>query len=164
MSERLWAPWRMEYVTRPSTGTSEATDFFLDLPAGEDEAGLIVYRGETAFVLLNAFPYNAGHLLIAPYRQEPSLSGLTAAEATEIHGLLARSIDVLTAVYRPAGFNVGLNLGSAAGAGVPSHLHWHVVPRWPADANFMTVTGETRVLPEALPETWHRLRTAWPTP
>ena len=113
--DRLWAPWRMEYVSRPTTGTSESGDFFLDLLAVSDEEGYIVHRGETSFVLLNAYPYNSGHVLVTPYRQVADLEALTLEEAAESHRLLARTIEVLKAEYRPSGFNVGLNLGSEIG-------------------------------------------------
>lgn len=151
----------MAWVARPCGG-APGGDFFLDLPNEDDEASLIVRRGATAFAVLNAFPYNSGHVLIAPYRQVAALEDLTPDEAAECLRLVTEAVVALKAEYRPEGLNVGLNLGSSAGAGVPVHLHWHVVPRWSADANFMTTVGETRVLPEALPDTWRRLRAAWP--
>src|SRR4051794_34117128 len=123
MPEILWAPWRLKYIERPAEpgGTG---DIFVDLPAaGDDRANLILYRGEKAFVMMNAFPYTNGHLLIAPYRQVPEIDGLNDEELCEINRLLARSLKWIRACYKPDGFNVGVNMGSAAGAGIPVHVH-----------------------------------------
>jgi len=157
MPEILWAPWRLKYIERPADANSSG-DIFLDLPAeGEDEKNLILFRGEVAFVMMNAFPYTNGHLLIAPYRQIAEIDGLNDDELTEINRLLARSIGWLRKAYRPDGFNVGVNLGSAAGAGIPIHVHWHVVPRWAGDTNFMSSIGDVRVMPQSLPDSYRRI-------
>lgn len=125
-----------------------------------DRAVLILERGATCFLVLNTFPYNSGHLMVVPYEHAASLAGLPAATAAELMHLARRAERVLRAVYRPDGLNLGLNLGQSAGAGVAHHLHLHAVPRWSGDTNFMTVVGETRVLPEMLDDAWRRLRAA----
>jgi ATP adenylyltransferase len=123
-----------------------------------DEENLILYRGERAFVLLNLYPYNSGHLMVAPYLHTGDLAGLPADVGAEVLSLTQRAVAALTAEYRPDGFNIGMNLGKIAGAGIPDHLHVHVVPRWGGDTNFMPVTAETKVLPETLDQTYRRLR------
>ena len=123
-----------------------------------ERAGLVVTRGETGFVCLNAFPYSSGHVLLVPYRHTDSLAKLPVAEAEEMMRMAQRVETALRAVYRPDGINLGMNLGQAAGAGVAGHLHLHVLPRWFGDVNFITATAETRILPEALEVTWRRLR------
>lgn len=149
----------MVYIAAPKEGGGSG-DLFLDLPArGDDEASLILHRGERAFVVMNAFPYTSGHLLVAPYRKTADWNELTAEELAEIQALVGRCIAAIGAAYSPDGFNVGVNLGSAAGAGVPGHIHWHVVPRWSGDANFMTSVGGVRVIPEALDAAYRRLKT-----
>jgi len=158
MTERLWAPWRMTYIEKPSTGTDEL-NIFVDLPAeNNDRDNLIIFRGQTAFVMLNAYPYTNGHLLIAPYRQTPNLEELNDEELLEINQLLAKSIRWNKKCYNPDGFNVGINIGRAGGAGIPRHIHWHIVPRWSGDTNFMTTIGEVRVLPQTLLESYDRLK------
>jgi ATP adenylyltransferase len=126
-----------------------------------ERAAHLVARGPTCFLCLNAFPYSTGHVLLVPYRHVDSLAALTSEEANEMIALAQRVEQVLAAVYQPAGMNFGLNLGEAGGAGIAAHLHMHALPRWVGDANFMTVTANTRVLPEALDTTWERLRSAW---
>jgi ATP adenylyltransferase len=155
--ERLWTPWRMAYVT--STGDAQACVFCAarQCDALADDS-LVVHRGTTCFVVLNLFPYNNGHLMVVPDRHLASLDALNAEERAELIDLTRRSEVALTEAYRPHGLNVGINLGKAAGAGVVDHLHVHVVPRWNGDTNFMTVVGETRVLPEALEQSVARLR------
>ena len=131
---------------------------FCDLPAlGDDARVHIVARAERAFAILNSFPYNPGHLMVAPFRHTDELGSLDEAERRDVDELLARSTDVLDAEMSPHGFNLGMNLGRVAGAGILGHLHWHVVPRWNGDTNFMPVVGQTRVLPELLDETYRRL-------
>jgi ATP adenylyltransferase len=154
----LWAPWRLEYI-----GSADEQDgcFFCDALGGDDEGGLVVARGETAFVLLNKFPYSSGHLLVAPTRHTGDLSGLDDAEVVEIHRLAARGLQALAETYAPDGHNLGWNLGRVAGAGVLDHVHLHVVPRWGGDTNFMPVLAEVKVLPEHLVETRRRLAEAW---
>ncbi len=161
MPELLWAPWRMSYVERPGTGSKDAANIFVDLPAeNEDRKNLILFRCETAFVILNAYPYTNGHLMIAPYKQTTDLAGLDDEELLEINKLLARSIGWIKRAYNPDGFNLGVNLGSAAGAGIPTHIHWHVVPRWGGDTNFITTVGDVRVMPEDLLSSYDRLSSA----
>ena len=158
MSERIWAPWRMEYIEKPQTGTDDL-NIFVDLPAQEDDRkNLILKRGKTAFVMLNAFPYTNGHLLVAPYRQTPDIEELNDEELLEVNQLLAKAVRWIKAAYRPDGFNIGINMGRAAGAGIPRHIHWHIVPRWNGDTNFMTTVGEVRVLPQTLEDSYDRLK------
>jgi ATP adenylyltransferase len=148
----------MTYIEK-SSGDGGTGDIFVDLPAEQDDPkNFILHRGETAFVMLNAYPYTNGHLLIAPYRQVADIEGLDDAELLEINQLLAKSVRWLKGTYSPDGFNVGINLGKAAGAGIPVHIHWHVVPRWNGDTNFMTTVGNVRVMPQSLEESYARLR------
>ncbi len=159
MSERLWAPWRLSYVEKASEEGSSGGCIFVDLPAEtDDRKNLILYRGETAFVMLNAYPYTNGHLMVAPYKHTASLSELSDSELLEINQLVAKCIEWITDCYHPDGFNIGVNLGKAAGAGITDHVHWHIVPRWDGDTNFMTTVGDVRVLPQSLDESWERLR------
>jgi ATP adenylyltransferase len=163
--ERLWAGWRSSYVAAAGNGAlaGEGSIFRRILDTGlPDEETHVVWRGETCFAILNAFPYTSGHMLVMPYREVGELEDLTPAEATELWSAVRDAVVALKAAYRPQGVNVGLNLGEAAGAGIPSHLHVHVLPRWNADSNFMTAVAEARVLPEALGDTWRKLRDAWP--
>lgn len=158
MNDVLWAPWRLTYIEKPAS-SSGTGDIFVDLPAeNEDRKNSILYRGETAFVMLNAYPYTNGHLLIAPYRKVAEIDLLNDAELLEINQLLAQSVRWLRAAYNPDGFNLGVNMGKAAGAGIPIHIHWHVVPRWNGDTNFMTAVGEVRVMPQSLEASYDRLR------
>jgi ATP adenylyltransferase len=160
MPEILWAPWRLKYIERPS-GAGPRGDIFLELPAeNQDRKNLILYRGELAFVILNAYPYSNAHLLIAPYRQVAEVDGLSDEELCEINIVLARAIRWIRTAYRPDGFNIGINMGSAAGAGIPVHVHWHIVPRWAGDTNFMTTIGDVRVMPETLDASFDRLTEA----
>jgi ATP adenylyltransferase len=157
MAERLWAPWRFAFIEKKSEGGC----FFVDLPKEDnDRENLILHRGARAFVMLNAYPYTNGHLMVAPYKHTAEMADLDDAELLEINQLLALSIGWIRAAYRPDGFNIGVNLGVAAGAGVPTHIHWHVVPRWAGDTNFMTTIGDVRVLPQSLTESYDRLRMA----
>ncbi len=148
--------WRMRYIEtrkKPEAGNP----FPALLSAGDDRASLIAHRGQTCFVLLNNFPYNPGHLMVLPMREVAQLAELDAAERVEFLDLIIRCQEVLSAVMRPAGFNIGINLGKVAGAGIPAHLHAHIVPRWDGDHNFMPVTADTHVLPQALDELWEKL-------
>lgn len=156
--DRLWSPWRYRYVSR-----TEAADgcVFCNKPSESDEDGLILFRGRYNFVLLNLFPYTTGHLMVVPYEHTAALETLKPETAIEMMALAQRATDCLKRVYRPAGLNLGMNLGECAGAGIAEHLHMHVLPRWPGDANFMTTVGETRVMPEDLGETWRRLSAAF---
>jgi ATP adenylyltransferase len=158
MTDPLWAPWRLEYVS--SASEQEGCIFCLAASAPGPEA-LVVHRGESAFVLLNRFPYSSGHLMIAPYRHLGDLSNLSTEEAAEIHALTVRALELLSDAYQPDGFNIGWNLGQSAGAGVADHVHEHVVPRWQGDTNFMPVLADVRVVPEHLTATHARLAAAW---
>ena len=156
--ERLWAPWRLEYVGRPD---KEAGCFLCEAArSADDERHLVLWRGETCFAMLNRFPYNNGHLMVAPNAHKRSLAELAEGERLEQLELIVRCQDSLAKAVTPAGFNVGLNLGAAAGAGVVGHMHWHVVPRWEGDTNFMPVVAETKVIPQSLSHLWQLLRDA----
>jgi ATP adenylyltransferase len=155
--ERLWAPWRGEYVRSASSGEGQGC-LFCELQKKDDEEAYIVARADRGFAVLNAYPYNSGHLMIAPYRHEGDPEKLEDAESLELQQLLQRSLAALREAMSPDGFNIGMNLGRVAGAGVPDHLHWHVVPRWDGDTNYMPIVGETKVLPESLDQTLAKLR------
>jgi ATP adenylyltransferase len=148
----------MEYMTQSSEDSKGRGCIFCDHLAADDEEANIVYRGPAAFVILNAFPYNTGHLMVAPLRHAADLNQLSAEERHELMDLTTDAIEVLRTAMAPEGFNVGVNLGGVAGAGVPGHVHVHVVPRWGGDTNFMPVVGETKVLPEMLADTAAKLR------
>jgi ATP adenylyltransferase len=149
----------MEYIDSARDDESEDACFLCAKPREGDDAGaLILARDRAAYVVLNAYPYNPGHLMVAPLRHVGELEGLTDEELLDSGHLVQRSVHALRASMGPDGFNVGLNLGRVAGAGVPGHLHWHVVPRWNGDTNFMPVVGETRVLPESLDRTYAKLQ------
>ena len=152
----LWTPWRYAYVTTVDQ-TPECV-FCELLKSGDDLKALIVHRGEHNFIILNAFPYTSGHAMVVPFAHLDRLSKLPEAAANEMMAMSRRLETVMTEVYRPDGVNLGMNIGKAAGAGVAGHIHMHVLPRWVADANFMTVVGETRVLPESLDDTYRRLK------
>jgi ATP adenylyltransferase len=154
----LWTPWRYAYV---STADKPCNCVFCEKQKGKDQEALIVHRGRYCFVVLNIFPYTSGHVMIIPYQHVDQLQKLPAAAAQEMMALAQRLEGILRAEYHPDGINLGMNVGKAAGAGVAGHIHMHVLPRWVADANFMTVVGETRVLPESLEETWKRLKDAF---
>jgi ATP adenylyltransferase len=156
---QLWAPWRLEYIQ--GADEQEGCVFCL-APGRDDEAGLVVHRGEHAFVLLNRYPYASGHLMVAPYRHEGAFGGLRSDEALEIHQLAATAVGVLQDVMAPQGFNLGWNLGRVAGAGIVDHVHQHLVPRWGGDTNFMPVLADVKVMPEALEATRRKLAEAWP--
>jgi ATP adenylyltransferase len=162
--ERLWSPWRMEYILR-GEGEDGGGCLFCDLAAAgrdQDEANHLLARGRLGFVLLNAFPYNPGHLMVAPYRHVGDFEELTADELAELMAFAGRAIRALREESGPHGFNLGMNLGQVAGAGIADHLHLHLVPRWGGDTNFMPVVGQTKVLPELLAETDRRLRRHFP--
>jgi ATP adenylyltransferase len=160
VTKPLWAPWRLEYI---KAADEQDGCVFCLAAEGDDEEKLVVHRGRRAFALLNKFPYSSGHLMIAPIRHGPEFGGLDDDEAVEIHRLAAESLDALAAVYEPAGYNLGWNLGRVAGAGIVDHVHLHVVPRWAGDTNFMPVLADVKVLPEHLAETRRKLADAWPT-
>lgn len=173
--DRLWSPWRLPYILSggdargcifcdPSTGSGQALSTTSGQAGAEldqtqfDQSSLIVFRGKTCYVILNLYPYNNGHLMVVPNRHIPSLAAATHEELCELIDLTRRSEVALTEAYSPHGINMGINLGKPAGAGVLDHVHMHVVPRWSGDTNFMTVVGETRVLPEELPDTAQKLK------
>jgi ATP adenylyltransferase len=188
--DRLWTPWRYSYITRsdpqaksgvpealsawPPTEAEDKHCVFCNMiaavdyavehgmePEAAEKAAYIVHRGRHCFICLNAFPYATGHLLLLPYQHLDTLAALPVEVAQELMALAQRSELALRQVYRPGGINMGLNLGEAAGAGIAAHMHLHALPRWIGDTNFMTVTAETRVLPEALDVTWEKLRDAF---
>ena len=154
--DRLFSPWRLQYVTSASEPAPGC--IFCQAADSAAQSDLVVARGRTAFVILNLFPYNSGHLMVVPNRHVAALGALDREELTELMLLTARAERVLTEVYQPHGLNVGVNIGKAAGAGVADHLHVHLVPRWAGDTNFMSVVGDVRVLPEEVPVSAARLR------
>ena len=159
--ERLWAGWRSAYISGIAGG--EDGCLFCTLLAGDDEESLILERTPLSFTVLNAFPYTSGHLMVAPTRHEGELQGLSPEEGAALFTGLQRATHALQNAMHPEAFNVGVNLGREAGAGVPGHLHFHAVPRWGGDTNFMTTLAEVRVIPEDLHTTWQKLRAAWPS-
>jgi ATP adenylyltransferase len=158
-SERLWAPWRLEYIKGPR---ADECIFCTKPDAGDDRGSYIVRRGEHCFVILNAYPYNNGHLMIAPYRHVPSIEELDGDVLLELMTLTQQGLGALRQAYGPEGFNLGINQGKVAGAGVEHHVHLHIVPRWGADTNFMPVIGDTRVLPQSLQDSYADVSGAWP--
>jgi ATP adenylyltransferase len=163
--ERLWAGWRLSYIETtnveppPGHGSIFERILALDEP---DDVTYIVWRGTSCFAILNAYPYSNGHVLVMPYRAVPELEGLTGEESDELWRGTRLAVTAVKAAYGCEGINVGINLGRPAGAGVPDHLHVHVLPRWAGDTNFMTSVAEARVLPETLDASWVKLRAAWP--
>ncbi|MBK5224833.1 MAG: HIT domain-containing protein [Acidimicrobiia bacterium] len=170
--ERMWAGWRLSYVessfdpARPvdASATDEAGSLFERILASDlsDEEARVVWRGPTCSALLNAYPYNNGHVLVLPNRAVPELEQLDDEEHSALWSAVRSATVAIKAAYRPDGVNIGVNLGRGAGAGVPDHLHVHVLPRWAADTNFMTSVADARVLPESLADTWRKLTAAWP--
>ena len=152
----LWTPWRFAYITQ--VDQARGCVFCEKAAQADDERNYVVYRGRKNLILLNIFPYTVGHLMIAPYRHIGTLEEGDRDEMGEMMELTCRAEAALRKIYRPHGMNLGMNIGKSAGAGVAGHIHMHVLPRWAADANFMSVIGETRVLPEELPATWGKLR------
>lgn len=161
--QRLWTPHRMAYITAGPEPLKQVCPF-CEAPGKGDEDGLIVARGRTAYVLLNLFPYNSGHMLVCPYRHVASYDDATPEEVAEIAELTQIGMRVLRAVSRCDGFNLGMNQGSVAGAGVAEHLHQHIVPRWRSDANFFPIIARTKALPQLLGEVRHSIAEAWPKP
>jgi ATP adenylyltransferase len=169
--DHLWAGWRSPYM-QAATGPAETSPlrrregqslFEAILGSGRpDDETFIVWRGPTCFVILNAYPYTSGHVLVLPNRAVAELDGLTEEEAAELWSGARAAVSAIRKAYSCEGVNLGMNLGLAGGAGVPDHLHIHVLPRWSGDTNFMTTVAETRVMPETLTETWQKLRDAWP--
>ena len=153
--KHLWAPWRIEYI---KSDDNPSGCIFCDKPAEqEDRTNLILFRGKTSFVIMNKYPYNNGHLMIVPYTHTSCLGDLSAEERLELIDLAESSREIIQSQMNPHGFNIGMNLGRAAGAGIDDHLHFHLVPRWNGDTNFMPVTGGTKVISESLQDTWDNL-------
>ncbi|AKS36629.1 HIT family protein [Mycolicibacterium goodii] len=167
--QRLWTPHRMSYIAEApmkkresgSAGSAGSAEPFTDIPELSDEDGLMVARGRRVYAVLNLYPYNPGHLMVVPYRRVSELEDLTDEESSELMAFTQKAIRVIKAVSRPHGFNVGLNLGSSAGGSLAEHLHMHVVPRWGGDANFITIIGGSKVIPQLLKETRQLLADEW---
>ncbi|MBB3752750.1 ATP adenylyltransferase [Mycolicibacterium sp. BK634] len=166
--QRLWTPHRMSYILdvpaqkdAQKQGSAGSSQPFTYIPTLSDEDGLVVARGEQVYVVLNLYPYNPGHLMVVPYRQVSELEDLTADESTELMAFTQKAIRIIKSVSSPDGFNVGLNLGKSAGGSLAEHLHMHVVPRWSGDANFITIVGETKVIPQLLRDTRKLLADEW---
>jgi len=152
--EQLWAPWRIKYIEI----AKQEGCILCDKPREDnDELNYILYRGQKNFIIMNSYPYNAGHLMVAPYRHVAALDELTDDERDEHFDLASRCVRVLRQAFRPDGFNIGVNMGRVAGAGIDKHIHSHIVPRWLGDSNFMPVTADTKVINEALAETYQKL-------
>ncbi len=158
--EPLFSPWRSKYIAsfKDATPTSDGKSIFADIPPEEDEARLVVHRGKTAFIIMNLYPYNAGHLMVIPYLQTPDFSALDSDTRLDIMNLIDLCINTLRETLHPHGFNIGLNLGAVAGGSVDSHIHFHVVPRWNGDTNFMPVIADTKVISNDMHELYHKLR------
>lgn len=163
--QRLWTPHRMSYIAespmKKGADSSQSSEPFTDIPNMADEDGLVVARGALVYAVLNLYPYNPGHLMVVPYRRVSELEELTVEESAELMAFAQRAIQVIKAVSRPHGFNVGLNLGHSAGGSLAEHLHMHVVPRWGGDANFITIIGGSKVIPQLLRETRGLLADEW---
>ncbi|OBK18389.1 HIT family protein [Mycobacterium asiaticum] len=161
--QRLWTPYRMNYLAEAPMKRDDAgrAEPFSDIPQMSDEDGLVVARGELVYAVLNLYPYNPGHLMVVPYRRVSELEDLTEAESAEVMAFTQKAIRVIKNVSRPHGFNVGINLGHSAGGSLAEHLHVHVVPRWGGDANFITIVGGSKVIPQLLRETRQLLADEW---
>ncbi|MGU3652549.1 HIT family protein [Mycolicibacterium sp. A43C] len=163
--QRLWTPHRMSYIAespmKKGSGSALSKEPFTDIPTMSDEDGLMVARGELVYAVLNLYPYNPGHLMVVPYRRVSELEDLSTDETAELMAFTQKAIRVIKAVSRPHGFNVGLNLGTSAGGSLAEHLHMHVVPRWGGDANFITIIGGSKVIPQLLGETRTLLADEW---
>jgi ATP adenylyltransferase len=157
--DNLWSPWRMKYITDYE---NPGECIFCTMPEKQDgPENLIVHREEHCYVILNRFPYTTGHVMVVPFDHKSTLEALTPQVRAAMMELVTKTVEVMRREYKPQGFNVGINLGSAAGAGIAEHVHIHIVPRWVGDTNFMSTVGETRVLPEELEVTYKRLVKAW---
>lgn len=155
----LWSPWRMKYIMQ---NESNSDCVFCSAPAQEESVqNLVVAHAQHAFIIMNRYPYTSGHIMVVPYQHQPSFEDISVEARAEMMELLVRGMALLRAVYNPEGYNVGANIGAAAGAGIAAHFHFHIVPRWKGDTNFMSSLAGTRVLPESLEDTYRRLRAAW---
>lgn len=157
--ETIWTPWRMKYIQDPHDDTECA--FCLAAQMEDGPENLVFYRGRDIFMILNRYPYTSGHVMCVPYMHVSQMADLKPHAHHEMMDLAVKAMDVLQAVYHPEGFNIGMNLGKVAGAGIEDHLHLHIVPRWGGDTNFMSSVGQTRVLPEFLSDTYRRVKEAW---
>lgn len=156
--DNLWAPWRAKYIEK-AVKNEDSDCIFCTFPAeSEDRKNLILFRGKYNFVILNAFPYNAGHLMVIPFRHTSALEELPEEERNEHYRLVCRAVAILKNEYKPEGFNIGMNLGRVGGAGIDKHIHTHIVPRWNGDTNFMPVIGQTKVQNESPADTYRRLK------
>jgi ATP adenylyltransferase len=160
--ERLWAGWRSEYIEGVATEPPHDQCLFCALQQLDDAEGMILERTPLTFTVMNAYPYTSGHVMVAPVRHEATLSGLDPDEAAAVMHASQRATAAIDAAYRPEGQNMGANMGRAAGAGIPGHVHVHVLPRWAGDTNFVTTVAEVRILPESLRASYEKLRSAWP--
>jgi ATP adenylyltransferase len=157
--EHLWAPWRNSYIGTMGKDSVSQENLFLEIgQSSQDEANHVIHRSKSCYALLNRFPYNTAHLMVIPYRKAKELEGLSTDEQMDLWSTVQAMIHAIRACYQPQGFNIGLNIGAAAGAGIPDHLHIHLVPRWAGDANFMTTTAETRVHPSDLDTIYRDLK------
>ncbi len=155
--EYLWAPWRIEYIKKAKEMEKEGC-ILCDKPAAKnDTANLILYRGRYSFVIMNAYPYNSGHLMVAPYHHVANIEDLKDGERNEHFEIVSRSINILKRVFKAGSFNIGMNLGRIAGAGIDNHIHTHIVPRWAGDTNFMPIVGDIKVVNEAIKDTYNKL-------
>lgn len=164
--DHLYTPWRMTYLTEEKGPANDECVFCVKakyIDEATDQSQWVVARSRFVFVVLNKFPYNNGHVMVIPYEHVPSIENLSAEALTDLMLTVNSTIAVLRKVYNPHGFNVGANLGGAAGAGIAAHVHMHIVPRWSGDTNFLSIVGDTRVIPDLLDETWRKLHEAWPT-
>ena len=157
--KHIWSPWRMKYIQ--DLNKDDKCVFCLEKVSPDSEENLVVFRGEHVFVILNRYPYTSGHLMVVPYDHKPSVDSFSADTLTEMMEMVSRCIQILRLEYYAQGFNIGANIGSAAGAGIPKHFHFHIVPRWGGDTNFISAIGETRVVPEAIEDSYMRLKAAW---
>lgn len=155
----LWSPWRMEYINNHDK--VEGCVFCNAINAADGQENLIVMRGKLAFVILNRYPYTSGHLMVVPFAHRPALDELDSDTRAEIMELTNQAVLALLRIYHPQGFNLGMNIGAVAGAGIAEHVHLHIVPRWGGDTNFMSAVADTRVLPESLEETYQRISSGW---
>lgn len=157
--KNLWSPWRMSYIKSPKANNHCV--FCKALADENDKKNYIVYRAKYSFVILNRYPYTSGHLMVIPFKHAASLNDLDIETRAEMIELVNKGIELIKKIYQPEGFNLGANIGEAAGAGIEEHVHLHIVPRWNGDTNFMTSLGNTRVIPEALEDTYHQIKKIW---
>ena len=158
MEKPLWAPWRMEFIEAPKPKGCIFCEFPADTSEGADQRNLIAHRSERSFTILNRFPYNSGHVMVVPRAHVSAFDALAPDDLSDFQAELVRALQVIRDVYRPEGMNVGMNLGRVAGAGIADHLHWHIVPRWGGDTNFMPVLADTKVMVEHLEGAWEKIR------